>query len=517
MMFNSEEDSTATSSTMLPSSPSDASNQIGSSSSSTKTDSYCHYSRSMTSSTIASTSVSSSSSSSDDEESDDNRCNNNQKSLRQNTNNSSCAGSPRSVAEVMSEDSDQQLQEEGRKHPTFPGTMRLSSTTNNESKHLPSLMNIQPKHRLQYQSSTHHDTTTSRDLSYSQRTNKISPSLDSPDATVTANKSIVASIRNLIYGIITSMIVVRFSYWLPFGLDYEAASRTYYYAKYQYDTKYSEFDNTIWTYGTDYILAIAMIVSAMLIHKQKNQSHQKRHVAACNTNPMIWKSCGLLFMYMFSVIAGGIAHQFYITTESQNTISFRIIWTICVGFVAAASGLMGMIGSEYLRQNQKLQQRSLSSLPSNTSGMIISGSFWIGYAICTTTTVVFGYFSYQSQAADLFLVGITQFPSTFYMIYVLAWGIQTQVTKTPTSSSTSKTVVSSSSSNVIPSWLRVLGCMAFILNAPLLQLYPILVDSFTLPVVNTFLHTWLFMTWNLQGYCMKHLVTSFQSLQDKND
>lgn len=522
-----------------------------------KTNNYYHCSRSMTS-TITSTSVS-------DDDDYNEECNDSDNSkefvpsLSYNSNNyrdrvtstakTNKQTSPRSVTKVLSDDDHypDQLAEDGKPRPSFP-----AATLSLADHELPWLMNIEPRFRNEQIASNHvavnHSTMTFRThTSYNRNENKIKDSHQFHDNmtkqefsnTIPSTNTYYHSIIHFIGGTITAIAVIQFSFWLPFGLDYEAARRTYYYAQFRYDPKYSEFDNTAWTYGTDYIIAIAMMVSAYMIcqtNKQQasvvNRLHQNYHATEFSTNRIVLMSAGLLLMYMLSVIAGGIAHQYFLTIDDQNTTTFRIIWTICVGFVAAASGLMGMIGTEYLRQNRNREQLLSRNLFDNgkqqpqqlplltTSRYIIPDAFWIGYAICTTMTVVLGYFSYQSQAGDLFLVGITQFPSTFYLIFVLVWGIPPTgsvdrlqnkngtISNNTVPTPTMKTVTSSSI--VISPFIRLLGCVAFLLNAPLLPLYPTLIHSFTLPVVNTILHTWLFVSWNLQGYCMKHIVASFQ-------
>ena len=123
--------------------------------------------------------------------------------------------------------------------------------------------------------------------------------------------------------------VTGFALWFPFALAPEAARKTYDWAFYEYSESLSFFDNTAWTYGTDYGLGVIMAVLATSI-----LSYSRRGVS----DSLCLRSAGLLLGYCVSVLAGGYCHQFYTTVESRNSLSFRILWTICVGTVTAASG-----------------------------------------------------------------------------------------------------------------------------------------------------------------------------------
>eukprot|EP00978_Attheya_sp_CCMP212_P009319 scaffold22009_cov38-Attheya_sp.AAC.3 len=50
---------------------------------------------------------------------------------------------------------------------------------------------------------------------------------------------------------------------IPYAVTPEAAERTYTKAGYSYDPAKTHFDNTIWTYGTDYFLCLVMSYAAM--------------------------------------------------------------------------------------------------------------------------------------------------------------------------------------------------------------------------------------------------------------
>lgn len=267
-------------------------------------------------------------------------------------------------------------------------------------------------------------------------------------------------------GSVASVAVVIFSIYFPFLLAPWAASETYHYAFYQYDAAYSHFDNTAWTYGTDYFLALCM---GLLVWSIRTD----RAISSVHA----WRSRGLLLCYLFSVLAGGLAHQFYTTLEHRNSLTFRILWTICVGTVTAASGFMGAIGTELVHHDH---HRGLDLLPD------IPAWFWVAFGAVTTGVCVAGGMSFQRPACDIFIAGITQSPSTFYMMAIFCFGLPT---------------------HPIPKWTRVAGFVGFILNAPLLPMYPLLVQytDWTLGSVNMLLHSWLLVTWALQGIALRRV------------
>lgn len=272
-------------------------------------------------------------------------------------------------------------------------------------------------------------------------------------------------------GSLFSLALVQFSVYFPFFLAPLAASKTYHPAFFQYnDDKDNEsgvhqFDTTFWTYGTDYFLAVCMAALIYSISTSKS---------GVMSTTIAWRSRGLLACYMMSVLAGGIAHQFYTTVEMRNTLSFRVLWTICVGTVTAASAFMGPIASELVLHCQE------GKLP------FVPEWFWWGYGACATVFCAWGGLSFQRPACDIFIAGITQFPPTFYLMAILMMGL-------PTSS--------------ISLWTRRIGVVGFILNAPLLPMYPLLVQytDWSLAGINTLLHMWLLAAWGLQGITLRKI------------
>ena len=266
-------------------------------------------------------------------------------------------------------------------------------------------------------------------------------------------------------GTVMAVVFIAFSLYFPFFLAPLAASETYHFAFYDYDPDKSHFDNSFWTFGTDYMLAFVMGIIIFNI----STVHTVSRSLAC-------QSRGLLLCYLLSVAAGGLAHQFYTTIESRNTPSFRFLWTLCVGTVTAATTFMGRVGSELVRHDSCKQ----AWLP------IIPDTLWVASGIASTAVVVFGGLSHQRPACDIFIAGITQLPSSIYMMVILVVGLPVQR---------------------VQKWARVAGFAGFVMNAPLLPIYPLLVQytDWSLASVNAMLHTWLCIAWGMQGLCMRHI------------
>lgn len=289
-------------------------------------------------------------------------------------------------------------------------------------------------------------------------------------------------LASIVSGCIAGALVTGFAVWFPFALAPVAASKTYFWAFYQYEDGLSYFDNTAWTYGTDYGLAVvmALLSASILRYSRPNVSD-----SLCN------RSAGLLLGYCISVIAGGYCHQFYTTLEDRNSWSFRMLWTICVGTVSAASGCMGSSGTEVIRkfQQQPNCNPTLLRIP------VIPESFWWAFGTLVTAVCAWGGMSFQRPACDIFIAGITQFPSTFYL---MVFFFTVEHPKAELSA-------------------RILGVIGFILNAPLLPMYPLLIQytDWSLASVNTLLHCWLCVAWSLQGYSLRHMIQVLVATQDE--
>jgi hypothetical protein len=69
----------------------------------------------------------------------------------------------------------------------------------------------------------------------------------------------------------------------------------------------------------------------------------------------------------------------------------------------------------------------------------------------------------------------------------------------------------------LPKWTRIVGVMGFILNAPLLPMYPLLVQytNWSTASINTLLHTWLLVAWGLQGIALRRVEQALVQFAEK--
>jgi hypothetical protein len=283
-------------------------------------------------------------------------------------------------------------------------------------------------------------------------------------------------------GGVAAAAMVGFSLWFPFFLAPVAASKTYDWAFYLYEPEISHFDNTVWTYGTDYALAVIMLFSVISI---------LRYSRADFTDKLAIRSASLFLGYCISVTAGGYSHQFYTTLESRNSLSFRILWTICVGTVTSASCAMGMSGSEAIR----LYQQRPTCTPLMAKLPIIPDSFWISFGLAITAVCAWGGLSFQRPACDIFIAGITQTPSSFYLMIYFYLADHAKVALST----------------------RVFGMVGFIFNAPLLPMYPLLIQytDWSLASVNTLLHCWLCVAWTMQAKSLREVTQALVAERDE--
>jgi hypothetical protein len=272
-------------------------------------------------------------------------------------------------------------------------------------------------------------------------------------------------------GMLLAFATVLFSIWFPFILTPQAASKTYLPAFYHYDPSTSHFDNTAWTYGTDYLLAVVMSVLAYSLITASKSSE---------TRALRVRSAGLLLCYAVSVTAGGWAHQHYTTIEDQNTLNFRVLWTICVGTVTAAGGFMGLCATEVF---SKFASQALPHIPQ---------ALWVGFGVGTTLVCILGGISFQRPACDIFVAGTTQAPPTFFLMGVVACTMG----RTPPCP--------------IQFVYKLVCLVGFISNAPLLPAYSLLIQhtDLSLAAVNTLLHSVLLVSWSMQALSLRHFVVS---------
>jgi len=317
----------------------------------------------------------------------------------------------------------------------------------------------------------------------------------------------------ILTGTVLSLVFFVFATYFPFFLAPQAAEGTYHFASYDYKDDLSHFDNTIWTWGTDYGLALAMGLLIWSFPKTVLRINGHSSTKATKTTTTIShvhvrRSQGMLLCYLLSVLAGGLAHQFYTTLESRAHWSFRFLWTICVGTVTAAPAFMGSVGTEMIHVDWETRLGNgptmkssswLSFVKWDAQGAIllprIPGWIWATYAIVSTSIVAWGGMSYQRPACDIFMAGITQTPSTAYLMVIFAYGLPR---------------------HNISNWTRVLGAVGFIWNAALLPSYPLLVQytDLSLGAVNTILHCWLLMAWSTQGLCLRQMALAVEEYEN---
>lgn len=283
-----------------------------------------------------------------------------------------------------------------------------------------------------------------------------------------------------------SYFIFKFSCIFPHVLW----SKSYLYyipANWQYDEVNTVFDDSMWTWGTDYILAIFMALGSW------------RCFFGCTRKSRIILSdapCAasiLLFLYCISVLSGGIAHQHYHTVESLNTSSFRILWFICVGTVAFAGGPMGAIGSSLAKAFKHMNVDSYFNIP------ILPNIFWFGWGIIMAAFCFKGDMSYKRPPCDIFIAGTTQvFPSAYCIAVLLSHKWNFQNTRSNVDN------IAQNFLNKVTPVHRFLYTICWVLNAPLLPAYPHLLHL-QMPecLINTMLHSNLFIAWSLQSYTVR--------------
>ena len=277
-------------------------------------------------------------------------------------------------------------------------------------------------------------------------------------------------------GVVAGVGINAFSLVFPLLLFPEAATKTYLPASYVYDEEISRFDNTFLTYGTDYMIAFAMAIQIYLFPKAKNEKDAT----------LSFRSKALLGSYAASVFFGGFSHQFYMTCEMRQTWHFRLLWTLCVGFVTAASGIMGAIATELVRKDETLGLAFMPAIPA---------WFWAGFGMTATMATVLGDFSFQRPACDIFVAGVTQSPGTFYLMAMLAFGLPTFR---------------------LNRWTRYQGLVGFIMMSLTLPSFPLAVQytNLTLGQVNGLLHCWLTIAWTTQGVTLRRICEALQQAQE---
>ena len=302
------------------------------------------------------------------------------------------------------------------------------------------------------------------------------------DTTTTTTKH--AILPHVVYGILAGIPVCLFALTFPRLLFPAAATRTYLPSTgYAYQAELSHFDNTAWTYGSDYAIGMAMMVLVYSFPKHNNPRGPSSILLRIQLQRL---SQGLLLCYANSVVWGGIGHQFYVTLDMRHTWHFRLLWTLTVGCVAAAGGVMGAVASLLVvvvaAHNNHPNNHRNNHLP------VISPWFWAGIGMSTTTATVLGYFSFQRPACDIFVAGTSQFPSTVYMMAVILSSCGTTTRH------------------------RMCGMIGFGLMSLTLPSYTLAVQysDLSMGVINLLLHVCLLTAWTLQGWTLRQICVSMQ-------
>jgi len=233
-------------------------------------------------------------------------------------------------------------------------------------------------------------------------------------------------------------------------------------AWFKYDPP-TTFDDSILTWGTDYIIAAVTGTIAILIGNVAAKKHTSR---------LVFMGSGLLASYSLSTFAGAICHNFLV--GKLNTAVFRFFWRICVGAVAVGGAFMLGVGSS-LAQVPDSKKNIRFPVPAMPNFVLVC---W-GLFFFTAQWV--GAFSMKQPACDIFMMGVTQTLPTVYICAAVIsrkswknWKVRGHATP-----------------------LLVCGCLTNILLLP----YYDVVNFMKIPVgiTNLILHTVLLISWSCQG------------------
>lgn len=264
--------------------------------------------------------------------------------------------------------------------------------------------------------------------------------------------------------------------WLAPLTAFLSGSKLYSPANYQYSES-TRFDNTILTYGTDYILAALMGSLGVAIANVKS-TH--------NLN-LKYLASALLISYSLSTFTGALCHHFLSTPARMNALLFRTLWRLCVGLVGIGGGIIGAIGTELLDIfNREKGIKSLFPVPRIPHGFWFCWSAYFFFIICI------GSYSMRQPACDIFLTGVTQAIPTVYLVSVLV-----------SKKSLKKLGISNSMRNLL-----LFGALG---NIPLLPLYDLFnFLKFSLGLSNTLLHSTLGVAWGSQGLALLRILNKLK-------
>ena len=283
-------------------------------------------------------------------------------------------------------------------------------------------------------------------------------------------ESLVRHVASGAFGIVVLLpSTIALSWLVTVGVSSDGA-KTFVHAYWLYPQE-AAFDNSWPTWSTDYLLALICCYFIRAVERADSK-HPPSHLRIHATQ--------LFKLYALSVFLGGAVHQQHSGNLSElNSLRFRIAWTIVVGATAAAGGCFGAIGSELLRlSNSRVQ------LPS---------AAWATYSLALFALVAGGHLSCVRPAGDVFVAGSSQAMPTFFLqSCAFVWRHSTTTHVPP-----------------LAFWVLQLSLVT---NAPLVFLYPVLIQRSGLPLsaINAALHTWLAVSWAAQGWSLSVIVRAIE-------
>jgi len=299
---------------------------------------------------------------------------------------------------------------------------------------------------------------------------------------------------------IVTFLTFQFSLALP-SILWSKASLYYIPAAWHYDEIDTFFDNSVWTWSTDYIIAIFMALGVMYIVRCKE---------SILNSELRLLMVGLLSLYFASVVSGGLCHQHFKSIDSMNSMSFRILWFICVGTVSSAGGFIGAIGSNIARSLDIL------NVQSHFKVIVIPNVFWFGWSFIFTAICATGRMRFKRPPCDIFIAGTTQtLPSVYIILVILShkWKMLPKLNYEADKQKVKKQTKFIQDETTI--FHRFMICFSFVMNAPLLPMYPLLLHKqFSLGFINTLLHTVLLLTWSLQCYSVRHFCSILAKVEE---
>jgi len=313
-------------------------------------------------------------------------------------------------------------------------------------------------------------------------------------------------------GVAAGVAAFKFSLYFPYLLTPEAAEAIYIPASYSYNAeKKSLFCNSAWTYATDYALVPVMfyLVNKIITSNadNNNSSTQSREESTITPRTTIirlkYRACTLLLLCAISFTGGGVAHQFFTTIESRNMKVFRFLWTIVIGAVCAAGGVLGAFASELARLGifSYGDEANNNSKKALLGHLVPSDLFWVGYSGLLVTTCAFGRMSYQRPAADTFVAAVSQAPPHFFLMAIV--GIV----------GTSNSWRNTAACNAALTIKDVLACnLRLAMNSCLLPTYALVLYRTNIPAryLNASLHAWLCACYSLQCSSFRKIIKAFE-------